>query len=976
MKRRLTSFLIATALVLPAMHIHAAGEGESALDRDLAELLEMQLADAQRENKRLQADLDKQAGALASLKAEMKRDKAGQDAILKLEEEKKLLEAELAKLDKDAQAAGKSQDAMSKELATVREELRRAQAAKTSAQDDAKASELLEMQLADAQRENKRLQADLDKQAGALASLKAEKQSKAGQEAILKLEEENALLKAELTKLDQDLQAVGTSRDTMSQQLDATRKELKRAESARAGVEEGAKAAEELKARCRNLEDENSILKQEVDAQKKLAAEAEAARLRAKADFDRLFAEDETGRGQRENLTGEINKLKQRLSAAEAETARARANLADIKSKAIDEARAKMLSSEVDEMKAIEAQRKAALDDLFRQLAVVKGELKDRDAKIGSLNTELEAGRDALRLQDAEVRAGADRVKEMQAAVDAMEARTLDLTGKLRDAEAATARKEEEIRNEVAARQATEAKLDRIRLTDDQRKKTMDDVLTRLATAEKLAEDRGDRITVLERQLDETTTTSASTVSGLENRSKLLQDEVTRLEGELKLAIDGKAAVSAKVAEHEAAAQRDASRLVELEADLARINATDSQRKKAMDKLLLEIAALEEEQGTLQSDLKAARKEVATLKARSKTKDSKAKDVSPDVTAELARLEEDNARLRRQVVALESREPGEAAPVTSGSDDDNAELLALERTEWNKVKDDLEEEVAALQKSIQEQASMVGSLKADLAEAEQAKTKLANEVNELKGRKVDVRSSDLFQEMEKVNVTLREKLVQVEGERQRLSKVNKKLETRDERHDDEVAHEKDLRHKAEDELVDARAREAEYQELIEKLTTQVPDLEQQVGELETANSKLQAELIDRQEDLQALKVELDKREHRLIKAERVAEVLESAREDVLHASDKEKLDMHYNMAAVYAREGKYDEAEQEYLHALRLDPTDADVHYNLGILYDDELKSSAKAAVHYRRYLKLNPHGPDADQVRDWLMKLEMKMKR
>jgi len=82
------------------------------------------------------------------------------------------------------------------------------------------------------------------------------------------------------------------------------------------------------------------------------------------------------------------------------------------------------------------------------------------------------------------------------------------------------------------------------------------------------------------------------------------------------------------------------------------------------------------------------------------------------------------------------------------------------------------------------------------------------------------------------------------------------------------------------------------------------------------------------------------------------------------------------MASVYARDGKFAEAENEYLQALRIDPTDADVHYNLGILYDDEMKQPEKAMVHYRRYLQLNPHGPDADQIRNWLMRIEMKAQR
>jgi tetratricopeptide (TPR) repeat protein len=226
-----------------------------------------------------------------------------------------------------------------------------------------------------------------------------------------------------------------------------------------------------------------------------------------------------------------------------------------------------------------------------------------------------------------------------------------------------------------------------------------------------------------------------------------------------------------------------------------------------------------------------------------------------------------------------------------------------------------------------------------------------------------------------MNVTLREKIMQIESERQRLAKSVKKMEKRDERFDDDINHEKDMRKKFERELADSRAKELEYQELIERLMAQVPELESQITELSEKAAKTQNLLTEREEDLRAMKAELEKREHRLIKAERVANVLEVARQDIIHESDKEKLDMYYNLAAVYAREGKYEEAEQQYLHALRINPMDADVHYNLGILYDDELKSPEKAVSHYRRYLSLNPHGPDADEVRNWLMKLEMGKK-
>ncbi len=502
----------------------------------------------------------------------------------------------------------------------------------------------------------------------------------------------------------------------------------------------------------------------------------------------------------------------------------------------------------------------------------------------------------------------------------------------------------------------------------------MDDVLTKLADAERLNAERKQKISDLERSLADTIDQNTGTVGGLENRVNSLKADVARLEQELETTAAARDTALAGIKAQKDAVERDAARIVELEADLARVTTTDGQRKKAMDNLLLEVASMEEERETLRSELSDARRQIKKLGARV---DDQKVAVSPDLSEEMAKLEEENSRLKRKVAALEAsaREVGEAPSPGAGDRSGEAELSAMERTEWERTKADLEDEIAEMRKAAEKHASVVGDLKADLAEAERAKGQLSGEVEQLRNRKVDVRSSDLFQEMEKVNVTLREKLVQIEGERQRLDKQLKKLEKRDERFDDEIGHEKDLRLKAETELTDARAREVEYQDLIERMMAQVPQLEKQIVEQDEENRKLKQELTDKNEDLRAMTVELEKREHRLIKAERVAEVLESAREDVLRASDREKLDMHYNMAAVYAREGKFSEAEQEYLHALRLDPTDADVHYNLGILYDDELKSPAKAVVHYRRYLKLSPHGPDADQVRNWLMKLEMKMK-
>lgn len=87
--------------------------------------------------------------------------------------------------------------------------------------------------------------------------------------------------------------------------------------------------------------------------------------------------------------------------------------------------------------------------------------------------------------------------------------------------------------------------------------------------------------------------------------------------------------------------------------------------------------------------------------------------------------------------------------------------------------------------------------------------------------------------------------------------------------------------------------------------------------------------------------------------------------------DKQRLDMHFNLAVTYDKTGMYAQEEQEYLECLKIDPEDAHVHYNLAILYDDRLNDNTKALKHYKRYLSLRPTGEDAEKVKQWMLYAE-----
>lgn len=82
---------------------------------------------------------------------------------------------------------------------------------------------------------------------------------------------------------------------------------------------------------------------------------------------------------------------------------------------------------------------------------------------------------------------------------------------------------------------------------------------------------------------------------------------------------------------------------------------------------------------------------------------------------------------------------------------------------------------------------------------------------------------------------------------------------------------------------------------------------------------------------------------------------------------RERRNSHYNMGYVYKVCRQYERAEQEFLKALEIDPEDPGIHFNLGVLYDDDLKNRVKARLHYEKFLELAPHDPDAPAVREWL---------
>src|SRR5256714_15127703 len=75
-----------------------------------------------------------------------------------------------------------------------------------------------------------------------------------------------------------------------------------------------------------------------------------------------------------------------------------------------------------------------------------------------------------------------------------------------------------------------------------------------------------------------------------------------------------------------------------------------------------------------------------------------------------------------------------------------------------------------------------------------------------------------------------------------------------------------------------------------------------------------------------------------------------------------------------AAQGDYLWAVNLYESALDGTPQSADVHYKLALLYDDKLNDPLHALHHFKRYLVLNPDGPHAVEVRDFMKRDEVAL--
>lgn len=241
---------------------------------------------------------------------------------------------------------------------------------------------------------------------------------------------------------------------------------------------------------------------------------------------------------------------------------------------------------------------------------------------------------------------------------------------------------------------------------------------------------------------------------------------------------------------------------------------------------------------------------------------------------------------------------------------------------------------------------------------------LYNSIRNLQGRmaKLSVESGEL--EVNKKSL---------QDELNKIIENEKRIKEEKEKNEDEFESYLELKEENfKNELDSTRKRLVELQEKNDKLAMELKDVEEK--RMIDLDNMMKA-LVEKEESFKKI-VEGKESSLKGEFAKQLENELAKAREENIESFQVKKLKedikkirfaYYYNSGVLYAQNHCYEEAVREYLNALRIDERNAQVYYNLGIIFDGYGNSAEKAIFYYEKYLKLEPDAKDAGQVKKWL---------
>ncbi|RKY41985.1 MAG: hypothetical protein DRP85_04270, partial [Candidatus Makaraimicrobium thalassicum] len=161
---------------------------------------------------------------------------------------------------------------------------------------------------------------------------------------------------------------------------------------------------------------------------------------------------------------------------------------------------------------------------------------------------------------------------------------------------------------------------------------------------------------------------------------------------------------------------------------------------------------------------------------------------------------------------------------------------------------------------------------------------------------------------------------------------------------------------------------------LEKSKSLAAGLKQDNAALKTESEEFRKKLRSKEKELS--KIERDAEHERTALLERSEELsqnillfrkknemLEAEIGSVKEGFRGEKAVLYEQMGTALTQAGLYSRAIEAYVKSLSFDPANAQVHYNLGFLYEHAREDSERAVFHLQKYLTLNPHAQNRKDV-------------
>lgn len=89
----------------------------------------------------------------------------------------------------------------------------------------------------------------------------------------------------------------------------------------------------------------------------------------------------------------------------------------------------------------------------------------------------------------------------------------------------------------------------------------------------------------------------------------------------------------------------------------------------------------------------------------------------------------------------------------------------------------------------------------------------------------------------------------------------------------------------------------------------------------------------------------------------------------------EDSDLHYNLAVIYLKNNQYARAAGSLKKAVSLNPKDKNAYYNLAVLYEGYLNDKKQALEYYSRYLRLSSKAEDTREIKSWMNQIKKELR-